>query len=322
MTVGQVLVTGVKVFAVCLVFALSFVMGGALSGLNKVGQPPAAQTIQQMPPAPPPVSSMPQTAPKPQAPQTSENFLLMFSIFSLCVGIVVAYLVLRSSWHGWRLVGAIGMGIYGLSTVAAQIESLFFLSDKMPQGLIAAIFLQGALSTVLFAPLAVLLLGKWRTPPANPSPGPLRAPFAAWRLALIVTAFVFLYMFFGYYIAWQNPVLRQYYGGPEYASFYAALKANWIYHRSIYALQVFRALLYAACLYPLVRMLRTARWETALAMALFVSVWTTVLFLPNPIMPASVAHTHFWETLSFSLVFGSLAGWLMSNPPKPEHSAA
>jgi hypothetical protein len=33
--------------------------------------------------------------------------------------------------------------------------------------------------------------------------------------------------------------------------------------------------------------------------------------LPNPLMPASVARSHFWETLGFSLVFGALAGWLL-----------
>src|SRR5512140_2796282 len=103
----------------------------------------------------------------------------------------------------------------------------------------------------------------------------MRASSAAWRLALVVVAFVFLYMFFGYYVAWQNPAVRQYYGGQEYSSFYAVLKANWVYHPAIYLLQVFRALLYAACLYPLIRMLRVARWEKALAMALFLSAWTT-----------------------------------------------
>jgi hypothetical protein len=205
--------------------------------------------------------------------------------------------------------------MYGVSTVAVQIESLFFLSDKLPRGMIRAIFLQGAIATALFAPVAVLLLGKWRNPsktPASPAPARISAPSAAWRLAFIVVAFVFLYMFFGYYVAWQNPALRQYYGGPEYSSFFAALKGNWMYHRSIYLLQVSRALLYAACLYPLIRMLRIARWETALAMALFLSVWTTALLLPNPMMPSSVALAHFWETLGFGLVFGALAGWFLS----------
>lgn len=82
----------------------------------------------------------------------------------------------------------------------------------------------------------------------------------------------------------------------------------------IYPFQVFRALRYIACLYPLIRMLRVAQWEMALAMAFFLSVWTTALLLPNSMMPASVAQTHLWETLGFSLVFGALAGWLLPPP--------
>ena len=64
-----------------------------------------------------------------------------------------------------------------------------------------------------------------------------------------------------------------------------------MYHRWIYPLRVFRA----CCTSPFVsaiRMLRAARWEMALTMALFLSVWTTVLLLPNPMMPSSAAHTH------------------------------
>jgi hypothetical protein len=138
---------------------------------------------------------------------------------------------------------------------------------------------------------------------------------ATWRLAIIVVAFVFLYMFFGYYVAWQNPALRGYYGGAAYPDFFTSLKTNWTDHPSIYALQVFRALVYVIFLYPLVRMLRAVRWEAALAIAIFLSAWTTVLLLPNPLMPASVAHSHFEETFSFSIVFGALAGWLLWGSP-------
>ena len=199
--------------------------------------------------------------------------------------------------------------------MATQIESRFFSSNKLPRGMIGAIFLQGAITTALFVPLAVLVLGKWgaksQAPPASPAPARLSAPSVAWKLALIVVAFVFFYMFFGYYVAWQSPAVRQYYGGPEQPTFYAALKESWMHNRSIYPLQMLRALLYAACLYPLIRMLRAGRWETALAMALFLSVWTALLLLPNPLMPPAVAHAHFRETLAFSLLFGAIAGWLL-----------
>ena len=119
---------------------------------------------------------------------------------------------------------------------------------------------------------------------------------AAWRIAVLTIAFVFLYMFFGYYVAWQNPAVRSYYSGPDWPTFYASLKGNWQNSPWIFAVATRRALLYVAFMFPLIRMLRVARWESATAAALFLSAWTTILLLPNPLMPASVARSHFWET--------------------------
>src|SRR5260370_4445352 len=243
-----------------------------------------------------------------------ENLLRSFLIFALCVGGTRSYLILRARWHGWMLVGAVCVSMYGISTVASQVETVAFLTNKLPQGMIRAIFVQGAIAAALFAPLAVLTLGKWRAAslraPMAPA-APLKLASILLRLAILVAAFVFLYRFFGYYVAWRNPELQRFYGGPELATFWAALRHNWISSRWTYALAVFRALLHIACLYPLVRMLHTSRRESALAAALFLACWTTVLLLPNPLMPASVARSHFWETLRFNLVFGALAGWLL-----------
>src|SRR5216683_5077720 len=259
---------------------------GLLCGLDKIGQ----QTVASQPA--PPANQ--------QVPQMPENFLRSFLVFTLCVGGTLSYVILRSRWHGWMLAGAIFVAMYGISTVAIQVESVAFLSNKLPQGMIRALFVQGAIVGALFAPLAVLVLGKWRAASLRapmPPAGPPRLASILLRLGLLVAAFVFLYMFFGYYVAWRNTDLQRYYGGPELASFWAAGRHNWTSSRWIYALAAFRALLHIACLYPLVRMLHTSRRESALAAALFLTCWTTALLLPNPLMPASVARSHFWETL-------------------------
>ncbi len=291
--------TGLRVLAVCLLLAVCFAVGGALSGIDKVAQ-------QSITPQSDPLAK--------QAPQMPDNFLGSFLLFCFAAGGTLSYLILRSRWHGWTLAGAIFVSMYGISTVASQVETVAFLSDKLPPGMIRAIFVQGAIAAALFAPLAVLTLGKWHVDPLlSPSPTVVPWKFASIlvRVAILVVAFVFLYMFFGYYVAWKNPELQRFYGGPELATFWAAWQHNWASSRWIYALAVFRALLHIACLYPLVRMLYTSRRESALAAALFLSCWTTMLLLPNPLMPPSVARSHFWETLGFNLVFGALAGWLL-----------
>jgi hypothetical protein len=308
MALRTILLTGLRILAACLLFAVCSAVGSALSGLDKIGQQTVAS--QPIPPA------------NQRVPQMAEGFLRSFLIFTLCVGGTLSYLIIRSRWHGWMLVGAVFVSMYGISTVASQLDSVALLSNKLPQGMIRAIFLQGAIAAAMFAPLAVLALGKWRTAsvraPMSPT-APLKLASILLRLAILVAAFVFLYMFFGYYVAWRNPELRRFYGGPELATFWVALRHNWTSVRWIYGLAALRALLYIACLYPLVRMLRTSQWESALAGALFSACWTTVLLLPNPLMPASVARSHFWETLGFSLVFGALAGWLLRfTAPAPQ----
>jgi len=308
MATRTILLTSLRILAVCLLFAVCFIVGGALSGLDKIGQ----QTVASQPA--PPANQ--------QVPPMPENLLRSLLIFTLCAGCTLSYVILRSRWHGWMLVAAIFMGMYGISTVASQVDSIAFLSDKLPQGMIRAIFVQGAIAAALFAPLGVLVLGKWRAAslrtPVSPAVLPNMASILL-RLAILVAAFVFLYMFFGYYVAWRNPELQRYYGGPEHANFWVALRYNWTNARWIYAVTAFRALLSIACLYPVVRMLYASRWESAFAAALFLACWTTLLLLPNPLMPASVARSHFWETLGFSLVFGVLAGWLLcfTAPAKP-----
>jgi len=287
---GKVMGTGLRTLAVCFLFAMCFAIGMALSGVAKLAQQgPAVQA-------------------------SPAEVLRPFLMFCVCVGIAVSYLILRSSWNGLKLVGAMFAAIYGISTIATQVESLFFLRAKMPPGMIRGLFVEGLIASLLIAPQAVLVLGKWkaaRPATAQIAPAHLSAASAAWRIALLVVAFVFLYMFFGYYVAWRNPALRQYYGGHELASFFAALRSNWVNVPWIYGLQVFRALLYVACVFPLLRMLHVTRWEKAAAVALFLTAWTTILLMPNPLMPASVARSHFWETLAFNLTFGALLGWLL-----------
>jgi len=300
MALRTIFLTVLRILAVCLLFAVCFSVG-ALSGLDKIGQQAAA--------------SQPAVPSNQQVPQMPENFLRSLFIFAVCAGGVLSYLILRGRWHGWMLTGVIFTSMYGISTVASQLDSVFFLSNKLPQGMIRAIFVQGAIAAAMFAPLAVLALDKWRvaSPPAPlPPAARLKMAWLLPRLALLVAAFVFLYMFFGYYVAWRNPELRRYYGGPELTTFWASLRHTWTSSPWLYALTALRALIYVVCLYPLVRMMHTSRWESALAAALFSACWTTVLLLPNPLMPASVARSHFWETLGFSLVFGVLAGLLLA----------
>lgn len=57
-----------------------------------------------------------------------EGLLRSFLIFTLCAGGALSYLILRSRWHGWFLAGGVFVSMYGISTVASQLDSVALLS--------------------------------------------------------------------------------------------------------------------------------------------------------------------------------------------------
>lgn len=292
-----------RVAVLALLLGIFFIVGAQLAGIEKVSasdNSSAASVASQKPPAP-------------------EGFLAPFASFFLAASFVMSWLAVRSRWFSRKLIAVLAIAMYGVMTVATQVESLFFLRDKMPVALIWRLFVQGAITTALFVPALVAVMGKLRRPQGMITVSSVPVPSSALlkRLAITVVLFIFLYMFFGYFVAWRNPVLRQFYGGVDAPNFFIALKNNWQTTPGIYVLQVFRAILYFACVLPLVRMLQAPKWEAVLAISAFLSVWSLVLFLPNRIMPRTVALSHFWETLLCFLVFGAVLGWMLSDRQRP-----
>lgn len=100
--------------------------------------------------------------------QASQIALIMlFTCFLQTL--VTAYPILRSRWTGWRLVLAIFGVFYGVATFLSQIESLVYLDHLtgiIPADFIGKLSLQGLIVAALYAPLAVLILGKMF--PLNP----------------------------------------------------------------------------------------------------------------------------------------------------------
>jgi hypothetical protein len=241
---------------------------------------------------------------------------------SLLEAAVLAYLILRSRWTGWRLVAAIFLAFYGSNTVVTQIESLVYLPHQLPPGVVPQLLVMGAILAGLFSPLAVLILGRMRreATPQAPDAHPVNRPGEwAWKLTAIAGAYLVLYAF-GYFIAWKNPAVRAYYGGTDPGSFLAQLAWIWDTTPWMFPLQALRAMLWAAFTLPVIRMHRGQRWEVSLAAASLFAVWSVQFLLPNPYMPEAVARTHLVETLLSNFIFGCVVGWLLSRRRAPSHS--
>src|SRR3982750_1097162 len=119
-----------------------------------------------------------QQQPRPPADAASAGLALLLVCFVNSV--VMAWIILRSRWSGWRLILAIAFVYYGVTTVMAQIESAVFIT-RLPPGMLPRLFVMGGLIAIPFAALAVLILGKRRADASDRHPNTrLIMPLGAW----------------------------------------------------------------------------------------------------------------------------------------------
>jgi len=250
----------------------------------------------------------------PQSSSEQANPALALLLVSFLNAAVLEYLIWRSRWSGWKLVLVVFVTLFGVVTVMSQIETAVFVT-RLPPGMLPRIFLGGALVSAAFSTLAVLILGKLRS---RQSGGPaLRLPASigewAWKAALIIVMYVVLYFTFGYFIAWQSPAVRAYYGGSDPQGFFVQMGNTLRNMPWLVPLQAVRAILWAALGVLIIRMLKRSWLEAGLLVALMFSVvMNSQLLIPNPYMPPEVRMAHLLETASSNFLFGCLLVWVLS----------
>lgn len=249
----------------------------------------------------------------PQTPQPDGSAALRLVVVCFLEAAMIANLVLRSSWRGWRLVVAVFVVFYGVTTFMPQIESAVFLT-RLPPGTVPRLFLMGAVIGAPFSLLAVPILGRTRAggldTRSNARPQMSGSEWA-WKLGIIALAYVVLYFTFGYFIAWQNPALREYYGGVD-NGFISQMGTVLRDTPWLLPIQILRSLCWVAIAVLVIKMLRGGWLEAALTIALLFSVLMNAqLLLPNPYMPDTVRMSHLVETASSNFLFGMFVGWLL-----------
>ena len=238
-------------------------------------------------------------------------------IIALVNVLVIAAPILASRWGGWKLAVSLALAYYGAVTVLPQIETWYFLSSiTVDRRLLPRLFLMGLPTAFLFVPLAVWILGKWRVPAEASTDSALAMPIQQWiwKLVALAVVYVVLYWGAGYFIAWQNPELRAFYGHPgEPLPFLTQTATTLRDDPMLFPLQIVRALLWVLCALPVIRGSRLNPWWTALLVGLFFSAPQNVVqILANPLMPvASVRLSHMIETASSTFLFGVLVVWLL-----------
>lgn len=249
------------------------------------------------------------TAAQENAPADAGATLIALLVVSLLNAAVWTYVIRRSSWAGWRLVLTVFLVFYGANTLMPQIETAYFVT-RLPPGMLPRLFLAGIIIAAVFAPLAVLILGKRRRE-ARLTPVKILAGNWAGKLVLIVIAYLFLYFTFGYFIAWRSPAVRAYYGGGDPESFLTQIASLIRSEPMLFLLQAVRALLWTAIAMPVIKMMKGAWWEAGLAVALLFAVVNSQLLIPNPLMPPAVRMAHLVETATSNFIFGWLIVFIL-----------
>ncbi len=236
-------------------------------------------------------------------------------VFSFVIAAIFGYIIVRSRWYGFKLAVFIFITFFGLMTIVGQIESLIFLQNQLPAGMLRKIVLMGLILAGLFSPLAVMIMGKTKQTSIVRTLNPhlvMPAPEWIWRLVVIGVFYVVLYTTFGYFMAWRSPVIQEYYGGYDPGSFSTHLANVWHSYPWMFPFQFMRGLLWMLFALPVIRMHKGVKWEVGLTLALFFAFWSFQLLIPNPVMPANVARVHFIETFSSNFIFGWLVGLLLA----------
>lgn len=238
----------------------------------------------------------------------SEGFTIL--IMGALNTLLVMALIESSCYRGWRLAFALAFAYYGAVTFIMQIETWYFLSGiSVPPALLPRLFLMGLPVAVFYIPLAVLLMGKMKAGNETKVRLEIVNPLNYWvlRLFLIALVYIVLYWSSGYFIAWQNPELRTFYGSTGEALPFLTHTLNTLKEDPLlFPFQALRGILWTLFALPIIYGSRWGKTATALLVGFLFSIPQNIGHLmENPIMPvASVRFSHMIETTVSTFTFG------------------
>jgi hypothetical protein len=256
----------------------------------------------------------------PDGPAEPGPFPELTGVLIVCaVNVLIIMGMIHSSrWHGWKLILWMSVAFYFIMTLVTQLETWYFLLGiTVGPALMSRLFLQGMPTAFIFIPIAVLVMGRVR--PLGDDGGvtaiePVPVKEWLWKLGIIYIAYLVLYYTAGYFIAWQNPELRAFYGSPGDARPFLQQMAH-IFATDpwLTPYQFLRTLVWVAGAYLIIRGSRLPLWQTALVVGLALSLPQNIgHILPNPLIPLnSVRLSHLIETASSTFVFGLIVTWLL-----------
>jgi hypothetical protein len=235
------------------------------------------------------------------------------TLFLVCLlnSVIVVWYVKRTQFSGKELFLRIFIIIFGVMFFMTQVETVYFNGAiKMPWQIIFSTVATGFVVGLVSSFYAVKIRGRIVDKSQNvlvKNKFSFRDFFM--KTSILSVVYMIFYFLFGYYVAWQFPVLREYYSGSTSMLSFGDHMLNQVNQDPmLIVFQIFRGALWALIGYiVLVGLSTKEKIEKYIIVGLILSVGlSTPLFVPNEYMPSGVRFGHFFELLIENFLFGVL----------------
>lgn len=235
-------------------------------------------------------------------------------LMGLLQAAVIGYVLVRSTWHGWKLIATLFAVYFGITVFQSNIEAIVFLQyfvSILPDTAMPAITLNGAIASALIAPLAVVIFDKFKpsaAPEAESQPLHLTPLQWIWKVGALAVIYVMIYFLFGLVVAkpLAGAAFDEYYGNLQLPAWF-------------FPFQIVRGAIWVLLTIPIIRMMRGSSREIGLGVALLLSVtFASLVIPPNEFMPAPIRLAHLVELFTSMFVFGWIDYWLLTWQRQPK----
>ena len=233
---------------------------------------------------------------------------LFILINSAWVCFTIYFIIRNTKYNGIKLFVNLLFIMFFVQCFMTQIETLFFTYAFPVLTKLDIVFIMIASLFPLLATVP-LLMKFFQNKDNMIDPIKINIKNILVKLGIIGIIYLFVYMIFGYFVAWQFEELRVFYSGTTgKLSFFGQLHNNVMTNPVIYPFQVLRGILFGAFVLPLIKMIIKSKFIFITSVCLVYLCTGIMLIIPNVLFLDIVRIGHFIEVTSSMLFFGIIVG--------------
>ena len=234
--------------------------------------------------------------------------ILFILVFAAWVCFTVFFIIRNTPWNGIKLFINIVFVVFFIQSLMTQIETMFFSHafSAFPKLDIVFVTLAGLFPVLV---VVLLLVKFFQNKDSAFEMNKIRIKSTFIRLGVIGVIYLFVYMIFGYFVAWQFEELRIFYtGSPEKLSFWGQTVNNFKTNPIIFPFQIIRGILFGAAIIPIRNIVNKSKIIFITSVCLLYLCTAIQLIIPNALFPDMVRLAHLVEMSSSMLLFGIIVG--------------